>query len=197
MPDTIDTTLPLIQAQLLGTLGPVNTIDTTLVNSLSGTGASPGPWLIASLVGSGVSNTINTTLPLFQPLLVGAVNLQVGSGLYQINVNRTHDTYYNNVANGTTINAKIPDPTIQTALMHDDAENVIHMASYRIRVTGSGILRGVLYTLDKVRSQSLANLTMTPTIAREPIVLSNFMSQRIMLNLHTENIDEIFDITRI
>src|ERR1041385_5832727 len=88
-------------------------------------------------------------------------------------------------------------PFIQTALIHDDEENVIHCAGYRIRAVGSGNLDSVLYSLDSIESQNLASLTISSTNKREPTVLANFISQRIMLKLRTDAIDEVFDISRI
>ena len=190
MADTIDTTFPLFSAQLLTVLGEVNTINTTFQNSLSSS------WFMF-VGGDNVVNRIDSTFPLFSPQINGVVNLQAGSGLYRVVTNKTRDKYYNNVASGTTIDSKIPNPFIQTALLHDEDENVIHTHSYRIRIVGLGNLHATLYTLNSVRSQTLADIVLTPTSSREQTILSNFSSQRIMLRLYTDVIDHTFDITRI
>lgn len=88
-------------------------------------------------------------------------------------------------------------PFIQTALIHDGDENIIHIGALRVRVNGTGVLRTTLYSLDGIESQSLANITMASTSSIEPTILANFNSQRIMVKLYTDNISEIIDINRI
>lgn len=175
----------LDDVRIIASLGEINRIDTTFP-------------LFIFLGGDNVVNTIDIELGgLDDVRFNGVVNLQAGSGIYKITTDKTHDKYYSNVVAGTFTDAKFPNPFIQTALLHDEDEKIIHTHSYRIRVVGSGNLHATLYTLNSVRSQTLTDIVLTATSAREQTVLSNFASQRIMLKLQTDAIDNTFDITRI
>jgi hypothetical protein len=200
MADTGDVTFPLIDLTGFASLVPWEGMSFPKIQfqALAGLGELnigivTFPMLVfVTDVGVGVD-----TFPLMQMWGNAFVDLQAGSGLYKVDVNRTHDTHYNTVATGATANAKIPDPFIQTYLTHDEDESYIHVHSYRIRVLGSGNLHATLYTLNSVRSQPLTDIVLTPTSAREQTVLSNFISQRVMLRLQTNVIDNTFDITRV
>ena len=72
-----------------------------------------------------------------------------------------------------------------------------HYTGVRLRVTGSGVLKMNLYSLDSVNTVALPNLTMAATTAREPFVLANFKSQRAQLEIRTDEIDERFRISKI
>lgn len=96
-----------------------------------------------------------------------------------------------------TADFKIPDPFVQTAFLHDEEENILHVAAIKYRVTGQGNLDSTLYDLDLVTSQPLAVLVMALALEDEPVRLANFKSQRILLKTGTDAIDEVFNITRI
>lgn len=76
-------------------------------------------------------------------------------------------------------------------------EDVLHVAAFRIRVNGSGVLRGTFKGLDSVASETSPTLTMSATPGVQPTVLSNFIGQRIFLRLETTAIDEKFNINRV
>lgn len=180
------TTFPLLSVHLGGTIGPSEELDVTFP-------------LLFSILGN-PAGSFSISFPLWAVNLYAAAAIKAGSGLYQLKIGDTHDTYYaapTIAIPGSNVGVKIPDPTIQTYLAHDDEENVIHIAGYRIRAVGSGNLQATLYTMDSVRNQSLANVAMTTTNAREPMILANFSSQRAMLKVFTSAIDEKFDVNRI
>lgn len=77
------------------------------------------------------------------------------------------------------------------------SEEIVHFAGVRMRVTGSGNLDLQFLSLDNVESQTLTPLTMSTTNAREPTRLANFISQRGMLKISTNAINETFKINRI
>lgn len=77
------------------------------------------------------------------------------------------------------------------------AEEILHFAGVRIRVTGSGNLDMQFLSLDDVDSQVLTPLVMSNITAREPTRLSNFISQRGALKISTNVINETFKINRI
>lgn len=76
-------------------------------------------------------------------------------------------------------------------------EEIIHFAGVRMRVTGSGNLDLQFLSLDNVDTQTLAPIVMATTNAREPTRLANFISQRGMLKISTNAINESFKINRI
>lgn len=74
---------------------------------------------------------------------------------------------------------------------------VIHSNAVRLRVNGSGSLLLSLHSLDDVDEETLSPVTMAASTAVQPTQLANFSSQRIYLELGTENIDEVFTISKI
>jgi len=76
-------------------------------------------------------------------------------------------------------------------------ENIQHFGSIRIRVTGSGVLRARLLSLDDVRTQTLPTLTMAAATNIQPTILANFTEQRAALELSTTAINEFFRVNRI
>lgn len=77
------------------------------------------------------------------------------------------------------------------------AEEILHFAGIRIRVTGSGNLDLQFQSLDGVDRQTLSPLVMSTVTAREPTRLANFISQRGALVISTNVINEIFRINRV
>lgn len=77
------------------------------------------------------------------------------------------------------------------------AENLIHATAVRLRVKGSGTLRCTLYSLDDVYSKTLATHTMAATANLQPTLLTNFIQQRMRLDVRVTAIDEYFKIRRI
>lgn len=77
------------------------------------------------------------------------------------------------------------------------AENIIHCCSIRARVTGSGILRSKLLSLDDIQSVDIPNLTMSTTTYKEPTLLTNFSQQRMKYKIYTTDMNEYFVIRRI
>lgn len=75
-----------------------------------------------------------------------------------------------------------------------------HFHVIQLRVTGSGNLKGKLYSLPNSAgvqiTEDLINLAMASAY-REPALLANFMQERAMLELKTTEIDEIFTIRSI
>lgn len=76
-------------------------------------------------------------------------------------------------------------------------ENIQHFSHLRLRVVGSGVLRGTLVSLDDVRSRAIANYTMASVTRIEPTLLTNFVEQRARLKLETTGINEYMRINRI
>jgi len=72
-----------------------------------------------------------------------------------------------------------------------------HFSEVRIRATGSGILKPVLYSLDDVNSQPLVNFTLSATTDRQVNGIANFKTMRARLELKTTEIDETFLIRSI
>lgn len=74
---------------------------------------------------------------------------------------------------------------------------ILHHVAVRIRVTGTGVLRLSLHSLDDVNSQTLAPLTMIATTNREETVLANYTDQYGQIEVKTTGIDEIFNIDKL
>lgn len=76
-------------------------------------------------------------------------------------------------------------------------ENISHFAAIRIRLTGVGNLRMMVYSLDDVRNKPLVPFIMGVTNRIIPTRLVNFTEQRASFELKTTEIDEKFKINRI
>jgi len=76
-------------------------------------------------------------------------------------------------------------------------EAINHYHSVRLRITGSGNLRGFFYSLDDVNSQTLAVLAMSATTNILPTILLNFKEQRAAVEFKTTEIDETFKISKM
>lgn len=74
---------------------------------------------------------------------------------------------------------------------------ILHFNAARLRVTGAGVLRMQLSSLDDVNQAAFADLTMAATTNREPTLLNNFQDQRGRLEGETTDIDEVFSISKI
>ena|SRR5438876_8939374 len=72
-----------------------------------------------------------------------------------------------------------------------------HVVGIRLRVVGSGNLKLALLGLDDIQRLELKSLPLNATDRFEPMVLSNFQSQRVRLELKTTEIDERMDVSRI
>ncbi len=121
-------------------------------------------------------------------------------GIHKLVPAKTNDTYYldiQDVENPTTFTVKIPDPYWITFPLHDDDENILHTASTKLSVKGSGELELSLLDLDSITEQVLSPLTMASATENEPVTYANFQSQRTKLKGLTDTINEIFNIDRI
>ncbi len=76
-------------------------------------------------------------------------------------------------------------------------ENIQHFSHVRLRVTGNGVFRMTMYSLDDVRSKVVPTLTLASTTRFEPTKLTNFVEQRVSLKFETTAIDEYFKLTRL
>lgn len=72
-----------------------------------------------------------------------------------------------------------------------------HYGAVRTRVTGSGNLQAELMSMDEVNVNTLPTIPMQATTNREILVLANFNDQRASLHLFTDQINEVFQISRI
>lgn len=76
-------------------------------------------------------------------------------------------------------------------------EAIQHFSHLRLRVVGSGALKGQLLSLDDVKIKDLPNATMAPIARIEPTVLTNFVEQRARVKFYTTEENEWFRINRI
>lgn len=76
-------------------------------------------------------------------------------------------------------------------------ENISHFAAIRVRLTGSGLLRMRVFSLDDERLKQLVPFSMQFTTRIIPTRLVNFMETRAAFELKTTGIDERFRINRI
>lgn len=76
-----------------------------------------------------------------------------------------------------------------------------HFHSIQLRITGTGNLKGTLYSLPdrdgNMVSQDLQALNMTTQNSKMPILLCNFKQERMKMKIYTTDIDEIFTIRKI
>lgn len=76
-------------------------------------------------------------------------------------------------------------------------ENIQHFSHLRLRVVGSGTLKGVLYSLDDVRSLDIPNYTLASVSRIEPTLLTNFVEQRARYKIYVTEENEWFRVNRI
>lgn len=74
---------------------------------------------------------------------------------------------------------------------------LIHAVAIRMRAVGSGNLQSFLRSLDNTNNVQLRNHTLISSTNIEPTILSNFVDQRIQLELRTTAINETFTVSRI
>lgn len=75
-------------------------------------------------------------------------------------------------------------------------DNLLHIVATRTRVTGAGFLRQSLLSLDDVNTSTLDPLPMQSATNRLIDKLANFVDQRVQLKLYTDDVDEIFTISK-
>jgi len=74
---------------------------------------------------------------------------------------------------------------------------ILHFGAVRERLTGSGVLRQNLVSLSDVASVSIPNIVMIAATNREPTILANVNEQRAYLHGFTQDIDEVFEVSKI
>lgn len=72
-----------------------------------------------------------------------------------------------------------------------------HFNMVRLRVTGNGNLKLTLKSLQSVKQDQLADISMSETTDVQPFRLANFVTQRAAIEIGTDNINEYFRINRI
>lgn len=78
-----------------------------------------------------------------------------------------------------------------------NAEFINHLGVVRLRVTGSGTLLTTAYSYGCSESHDLPDITLSAMGNRLPTVLANFKQQKMMLEIRTEAINEVFVISRL
>jgi len=86
---------------------------------------------------------------------------------------------------------------ILSPLSDGKEESIMHWNAVRLRLTGTGNLRMTMLSLSSVSSHTLTPLAMQTTTDREPVVLANFISQRMMLKGETTAIDEFMSVAKV
>ena len=76
-------------------------------------------------------------------------------------------------------------------------EAIVHFASIRFRINGTGEFRMSVYSLDDVIGKVLVPITMQPKTRINPTRIVNFMQQRAAFEFKTTSIDEKFRVNRI
>ena len=76
-------------------------------------------------------------------------------------------------------------------------ENIQHFSHIRLRITGAGVLKGTLYSLDDVRTKTVPNYPMSPLARIEPTLLTNFVEQRMRYKLYTTEEGEWMRVNRV
>lgn len=89
-------------------------------------------------------------------------------------------------------------PFFVTGFVGDETDgNVLHFASVRLRVVGSGNLDMQLIGLDNTYTQDIAPLAIVDPNIKEPTRIANFLSQRARLKVQTDEINEWFKINTL
>ena len=77
------------------------------------------------------------------------------------------------------------------------AESINHYNGLRIRLTGSGLFRMTLESLNGIKTYPMIPFTMSATTPIEPTRLANFISQRALLRGEIKDFGDNFVISRI
>lgn len=72
-----------------------------------------------------------------------------------------------------------------------------HVNPIRIRVTGSGNLKGYLFDTGTINNATLTAQTLSLTTARSANFISNFRAERICFLMMTTEIDEYFVVSNM
>lgn len=89
-------------------------------------------------------------------------------------------------------------PFIKTALLDSGtAENITHFAAVRMRLQGTGKLKMSFISQDDVFTQNLMPIVMQELNNIQPTRLGNFMQQRAIVELHTDDRLDFFRVNRI
>ena len=76
-------------------------------------------------------------------------------------------------------------------------QEILHFGYVGLRASGSGTLLLYLRSLDNIRSSQLPSITLASPTNIEPKVIANFVEQRAQLEIRTEGLNEVFNISRI
>jgi len=97
-------------------------------------------------------------------------------------------------------------PFVRTAMLDDrgaartsgsSGEFINHYTGVRMRVIGQGNLNMTMFGQDDIESSVLASTPMQTTNSRSPFTLASFTTQRMQVEISTDDINEIFRINRI
>lgn len=99
--------------------------------------------------------------------------------------------------NGTSLVKEIlQQPMIQTALISDKEGNFLHFGPIRVNGSGGSSLQSFLSNYKSTRVQQFGNLVLPANPISEPVLLTNFLSQKAKLKLIAPN-DSFFEISRL
>lgn len=121
------------------------------------------------------------------------------SGIYKLVPGKTHDTVYaiiDSINNFSTADIPI-NGFIETYLVGDADENILHFAGVRLRVTGFGNLIPTWLSLDNIKQRIMNVIPMQDATNIEPFKLGGFVQQRARLRLETAQMDARFFIQKI
>lgn len=76
-------------------------------------------------------------------------------------------------------------------------EAINHYGLVRLRIVGSGNLKMTFYSLDSIKSTTLADLALASTNNIEPTKLANFTQQRAQLQIKLTILGETFTCSKI
>ena len=94
-------------------------------------------------------------------------------------------------------------PYWETALLDTEGarqshgENLNHYGAVRLRVVGSGDLDIRIYSQEQTRTRLIPSLPMESSTDKQPTKLMNFIAQRAKIKFSTNEINEVFKISRI
>ncbi len=77
------------------------------------------------------------------------------------------------------------------------AEDILHFAGVRARISGSASVKARFLGLDNVIIGDLVPIPITNLPGREPMRLANFIGQRARLELKTTEINETMKVNRL
>jgi len=74
---------------------------------------------------------------------------------------------------------------------------VLHCGAVRYQLSGSGVMKSTLLSVDDIYSTALPDIDIPASAARQATILSNFNQERMYLYFRTTKINEVINLSKL